>query len=383
MNKLSFFVLLLLLIKSSYLYADSPITTTFFYSAYYEIPEVQNAEREGVLTYENASFLSSKRPIDQKVALINALGWSISSKNNMNLYEIFLKKKYNTGKLDYLKLTPDEHLCLGYLCIMDNYFLVRKPLDILKTARRRNPKSYTYNIIYALVLSQLMVQVGDNYYRGMPFSDTSISNDVFDYSILDSTSSSYCNVYLSCVNIENDKSLIQDFRASAKACVFSYLSDYKKDCKNEKLVLIPSVKKLETLTSDKVKLSKESGVYNIPVSINDGIVFDFIFDSGASDLTISRDVFEVLLKQKKISTNDIIGYSNYQIADGSIIKKAVLNLKKVQIGNFVVNNVRASVGDYKTPLLLGQSFLEKFEYFTIDYEESTLKLSPLRRNNNK
>jgi len=38
-------------------FADSPITSTSFYSAYNEIPQVYKAEKEGVLNYEFAYFL--------------------------------------------------------------------------------------------------------------------------------------------------------------------------------------------------------------------------------------------------------------------------------------------------------------------------------------
>ncbi len=51
-------------------------------------------------------------------------------------------------------------------------------------------------------------------------------------------------------------------------------------------------------------------------------------------------------------------------------------LRKVQIGKIVVTNIKASVGSFNTPLLLGQSFLEKFKEFTIDNENGYLIIDP-------
>ena len=78
-------------------FADSPITSTSFYNAYNEIPQIYNAEKEWVLTYEFATFLSSPLvSADKKVASINALGWSINGKNNIELYIKFLNAKHKS-----------------------------------------------------------------------------------------------------------------------------------------------------------------------------------------------------------------------------------------------------------------------------------------------
>ena len=65
--------------------ADSPITSTSFYTAYNEIPQIYSAEKEGTLNYEFATFLSSPLvTVDKKMALINALGWSVDGKKICN-----------------------------------------------------------------------------------------------------------------------------------------------------------------------------------------------------------------------------------------------------------------------------------------------------------
>jgi clan AA aspartic protease (TIGR02281 family) len=351
-------------------FADSPITSTSFYSAYNEIPQIYNAEKEGVLTYEFATFLSSPLvSADKKVALINALGWSIDGKNNMELYVKFLNAKYKSSNLQFQQITPDEHLCIGYLAIMDDYFHVRQPLNILKGALARNPKSYTYNIIYSLVLAQMSLDVGTR-------SDSTFGWDLVDTRFIDTTMGGRCNVYTILAKIEADKSLKQDFRTSARRNIFSYINIYKGRCSSDDLILIPSTSHLKDLTDTRVKLIKKGGVYKVPVQINEGVAVDFILDSGASDVLISSDIFSTLVKQGKIDKADILGYEYYKIADGSTVKQVSIILRKLQVGEIVVNNVKASVGTSLSPLLLGQSFMQKFKQFTIDNENGLLLIDP-------
>jgi clan AA aspartic protease (TIGR02281 family) len=177
---------------------------------------------------------------------------------------------------------------------------------------------------------------------------------------------------LICAKIESDEKLRQDFRITAKRIIFEYLNDYKAECSNEDLVLIPATYKVQKLTTNRFKLIKKDGVYKVPVQINGSITMDFIFDSGASDVFIPSDVFSVLVKQGKIANEDLTGVKEYQIADGSTTKNISIILRKMQIGEVVVTNVKASVGKSNTPLLLGQSFMQKFSQLTIDNESGYL-----------
>jgi clan AA aspartic protease (TIGR02281 family) len=351
----------------SNVHADSPITSTSFYSAYNEIPQIYNAEKEGILNYEFASYLSSAATIDKKVALINALGWSYKGKHNADLYIKFLNSKYKTQKINYNQITPDEHLCLGYLAIMDDYFHAREPLRLLKEAFKRNPKSYTYNIIYGLVLAQMSL-------RGE--SDETFGEDLIDERFIDVSMSAWCNIYTLFAKIESNKTLKQDFRISAKRNIFKYINIYKTKCNPDDLILVPSTSHLSEIIDTNIKLTKKEGIYKIPVKVNGAFTLDFVFDSGASDVLISNDVFSTLMKMDKISKNDILGYESYQIADGSTVKQISIILRKLQIGEIVVNNIKASVGTSTAPLLLGQSFMQKFKQFTINNQNGILIIDP-------
>lgn len=123
-----------------------------------------------------------------------------------------------------------------------------------------------------------------------------------------------------------------------------------------------------------IKMKKSGGVYLIPAIVN-GSNMDFIFDTGASDITISQVEALFLYRQGTLTEDDFIGVQQYQIADGSISEGSIINLKTVQIGNKILYNVKASIiHNTSAPLLLGQSALNQFGQITIDYNNSQITL---------
>jgi aspartyl protease family protein len=116
-------------------------------------------------------------------------------------------------------------------------------------------------------------------------------------------------------------------------------------------------------------MKKDNGVYYVPCKIN-GLEMQFIFDTGASDITMSAVEAMYLYKQGKLTDDDILGTQQYQIADGSIAEGTVVNLRTVTIGNRTLNDVQASiVHNLDAPLLLGQSALAEFGKISIDYNK--------------
>jgi aspartyl protease family protein len=116
-----------------------------------------------------------------------------------------------------------------------------------------------------------------------------------------------------------------------------------------------------------VKMEKENGVYLIPVDIN-GVSMHFIFDTGASLISISNTEAIFLYKQGKLKPTDILGKSNFVDANGDISEGTIIVLREVRIGNKVLTNVKASVvNNLEAPLLIGQSALENFGKISIDY----------------
>ena len=114
------------------------------------------------------------------------------------------------------------------------------------------------------------------------------------------------------------------------------------------------------------------GTFNVDCSVN-GLALNMIFDTGASDVSISKVEADFMLKNNYLSKDDIKGKQYYQTADGGISEGTVITLKEVRIGDAVLHNVDASVvKSQKAPLLLGESVLQKFGTFTVDNINSKL-----------
>ena len=64
-----------------------------------------------------------------------------------------------------------------------------------------------------------------------------------------------------------------------------------------------------------IKMQKFGGVYHIPVVINGTEMF-FIFDTGASSISISNTEAYFLYKQGKLTKDDIVGEQDFIDANG-------------------------------------------------------------------
>lgn len=153
------------------------------------------------------------------------------------------------------------------------------------------------------------------------------------------------------------------------------------DCINSLLVGAERITKVVTPPvseadpkSDKttVRMTKDGGVFVIPIEINT-IQMYFIFDTGASLISISSAEATKLLNTGKLTDRDILGKSEFSDANGDISEGTIINLSTVKIGNRVLNDVLACVVENQNaPLLLGQSALGKFGKISIDYERSEI-----------
>lgn len=126
---------------------------------------------------------------------------------------------------------------------------------------------------------------------------------------------------------------------------------------------------------EEISFSHEGGVTKVKCSIND-LPLHFIFDTGASDVSISSVEATFMLKNGYLSSKDIAGTQNYLTADGSITEGTVINLRKVNLGSLELDNVKASViKNQKAPLLLGQSVLQRLGKIEIDNSRMMLKVT--------
>jgi len=180
--------------------ADSPVTSTPFYEAYSDIGIVANAHEGGVMTTTIARYLSSPiHPIDVKMAIINALSWDIDGKSNGVLYAYYLGLKYGVtiDQLDFNMLASDELLCMGYLCIMDDYFHPEDGIAFLEKANELVGDSFTYSIILAIGKAQKAMD------------------------------SDFAEVWKLAENVFENKKLKQDMRDDAVKIIRDYMVLYK------------------------------------------------------------------------------------------------------------------------------------------------------------
>lgn len=125
----------------------------------------------------------------------------------------------------------------------------------------------------------------------------------------------------------------------------------------------------------KVNMRKEGGVYLVPIVVN-GLNLDFIFDTGASSISLSSAEAMVMFRQGQITQDDIIGQQQFQDATGGVSVGTIVLLRTVQIGDITLENVEASIVDnIQAPLLLGQTALAKFGKVTIDYTHNTIEFN--------
>lgn len=125
---------------------------------------------------------------------------------------------------------------------------------------------------------------------------------------------------------------------------------------------------------------KEDGVCKVKCSIN-GLPLHFVFDTGASDVTISNVEAAFMMKNGYLDRRDVVGNQRYMDANGDINVGTVINLKSVSIGDLELKNVRASVvRSQKAPLLLGQSVLGRLGKIEIDNPGHVLKIKHQEKN---
>ena len=153
------------------------------------------------------------------------------------------------------------------------------------------------------------------------------------------------------------KALVEEYEAKHAA----YLKEFE----------LAMPEKEETVTEIAVKRNP-GGTFEIPCDIN-GLPLQMIFDTGASDVTISSVEANFMFKNGYLVEKDIKGKRYYQVANGQINEGTVITLREVKIGDAVLHNVDASVvKSQKAPLLLGQSAMERFGTITIDNQNNKL-----------
>ena len=175
--------------------ADYPLTSTNFWTAYKDVPEVLIAHDLERLNTKLGYYLLSDAPIDKKAAVINALSWNYHGKQNSQLFLEILGQKYKTSDI-LEKINPEERFCLAYLTALDDYNHVAGAHHLACQARRRIPGSFTVAIVTELIEAQ--ANIGGK---------TPLWNFV--------------------APVLSDDKLKQDLRPPGRAIIYNYMALYK------------------------------------------------------------------------------------------------------------------------------------------------------------
>ncbi len=166
-----------------------------------------------------------------------------------------------------------------------------------------------------------------------------------------------------------------DFESMRNDANFKALLARYKDKLDANLVAVAADSANYTTRVVEVPFTKEGGVLKVKCTVN-GLPLHFVFDTGASDLTMSTVEATFMLKNDYLGSADIVGRQNYMTANGDISEGTVVRLRNVRFAGLSLDNVSASiVSSQQAPLLLGQSVLNKLGKVEIDYAKRVIRVT--------
>ena len=203
-----FAALTLMVMWAAAMWADSPLTSTNFCQAYATHPMVQLAselEPGDFIPTNLLDFLADKNsPVDERMAVINSIGWAFEGHDSYGQLGEYLMKRYKVKTIDKLvKKLDAKTLCVyAYAKAMSNYFEVSEAARLAHEAVNKNKdNSFTVAFIAALIDAQVY-----------------LDND-------------WCAVYNVVADVAHDGSLKLDMEQGAIDIVMEYIGLYKEYCK--------------------------------------------------------------------------------------------------------------------------------------------------------
>ncbi len=193
---------MLAFIMSTKGYADSPITSTTFYSAYKDLKMVKYALEIKNIDTKIAKYLTSKRVrLDHKAAVINAISWDTKFHEKAKTFMEYVMTVMPKHAADTTNQScRDIYFCYAYLMCMDDYFDVKEPYLILQKLKKYYPDDYTAQMITALVSAQY-----------------NLDND-------------WCICWREVEKVENNFIKKVNMRADARKVIMDYMMLYKEYC---------------------------------------------------------------------------------------------------------------------------------------------------------
>lgn len=124
------------------------------------------------------------------------------------------------------------------------------------------------------------------------------------------------------------------------------------------------------VAKEKIKMTKtDSGIYEIPISVNGTVTMNFIMDTGASEMFITPDILLTLYRNKTIDDSDLLEGKSYMVATGEVNEAVRFNIKELKIGNTVIKNISCAVSEnLEAPILLGSNVLARLGKVMLDFD---------------
>ncbi len=125
---------------------------------------------------------------------------------------------------------------------------------------------------------------------------------------------------------------------------------------------------------DTIKILSMNGMTYVKIKIGT-LVQIWLYDTGASDLLINKDMEETLKKQNIITEANYVGIGEYEMANGMIDTCRKYKIDNVQIGQFSINNIIVAVTDKGKRIIVGKALMNKFSKWVLNNQNNTLILS--------
>ena len=98
--------------------------------------------------------------------------------------------------------------------------------------------------------------------------------------------------------------------------------------------------------------------------------YKYLIDTGASDMIINSEMESYLLANGFLKNSYYDEPRIYEIANGQRIELKIAKLPFIEIGNYKFSDINIAIGNEKASLLLGMSFLNRFDWkFTNNHLE--------------
>ena len=110
-------------------------------------------------------------------------------------------------------------------------------------------------------------------------------------------------------------------------------------------------------------------------SCHDAITLDFVVDSGAADVSIPVDVVMTLMRMGTVKESNFRGEKTYELVNGLTFPSQTFRIRSLRVGNKVLEDVTGGITTVQGSLLLGQSFVSRFQSWSVDNTKHALLLS--------